>query len=96
MNKNQRRTLDFIKEFIEKHGYSPSYEEIGEGISAKSKSEVSRHILNLEKLGHITRIPNQSRSIELVRHAQAGLLTYQQLVHEAAVRGYKLTPITEE
>jgi hypothetical protein len=31
ITKRQRQVYDFISEFVQKNGYSPSFEEIGEG-----------------------------------------------------------------
>ena len=32
ITKRQRQMYDFIAQFVEGHGYSPSFEEIGEGM----------------------------------------------------------------
>lgn len=38
------KILEFIKVYIKKHGYSPSYEEIKKGVGLKSKSSVYNHV----------------------------------------------------
>ena len=38
------KILEFIKSYIKKNGYSPSYEEIADGVGLKSKSSVYSHI----------------------------------------------------
>ena len=57
---------DFISDFVQKQGYSPSFEEIGEGLGLSSLATVHKHISNLEKKGLLTRDYNRSRSIDLL------------------------------
>jgi len=53
--------------FETKHGYAPSFEEIGKGLKLTSLATVHKHITTLEKKGFIRRGYNQSRSIEIVQ-----------------------------
>ncbi len=57
---------DFISDFVQKHSYSPSFEEIGEGMGLSSLATVHKHVTNLEKKGLLTRDYNRSRSIDLL------------------------------
>jgi repressor LexA len=57
---------DFISDFVQKRGYSPSFEEIGNGLELSSLATVHKHITNLEKKGLLTRAYNRSRSIDLL------------------------------
>ena len=66
LTKRQRQMYDFIAEFVEKHGYSPSFEEIGEGLRLNSLATVHKHITNLEKKGLLRRDYNRSRSIDVL------------------------------
>lgn len=66
ITKRQRQVYDYISEFVQKHGYSPSFEEIGEGLGLSSLATVHKHISNLEKKGLLTRDYNRSRSIDLL------------------------------
>ena len=66
ITKRQRQVYDFISEFVQKNGYSPSFEEIGEGLELSSLATVHKHISNLEKKGLLTRDYNRSRSIDLL------------------------------
>lgn len=43
--------LEFVITYIQKHGYFPSYDEIGEGVGLKSKSSVNRHIHKMLDIG---------------------------------------------
>ena len=62
----QRQVYDFIAEFVQKNQYSPSFEEIGEGLGLSSLATVHKHITNLEKKGLLSRDYNRSRSIDLL------------------------------
>jgi repressor LexA len=66
ITRRQRQVYDFISDFVQKHGYSPSFEEIGEGLGLNSLATVHKHITNLEKKGLLTRDYNRSRSIDLL------------------------------
>ena len=66
ITRRQRQVYDYISEFVQKHGYSPSFEEIGKGLGLSSLATVHKHISNLEKKGLLTRDYNRSRSIDLV------------------------------
>jgi repressor LexA len=66
LTKRQRQIYDFIAHFVQEHGYSPSFEEIGQGMSLSSLATVHKHITNLEKKGLLKRDYNRSRSIDVL------------------------------
>jgi repressor LexA len=66
ITKRQRQVYDFIAEFVQRNQYSPSFEEIGEGLGLSSLATVHKHISNLEKKGLLNRDYNRSRSIDLL------------------------------
>jgi repressor LexA len=66
ITKRQRQVYDFISGFVQKNGYSPSFEEIGEGMGLNSLATVHKHVTNLEKKNLLTRDYNRSRSIDLL------------------------------
>jgi len=66
ITRRQRQLYDFISEFVQKNGYSPSYDEIRIGMELNSLATVHKHITNLEKKGLLTRDYNRSRSIDLL------------------------------
>jgi repressor LexA len=67
LTKRQKEVLDFLVSFETKHGYAPSFEEIGKGLKLTSLATVHKHISTLEKKGFIRRGYNQSRSIEILQ-----------------------------
>ena len=66
ITRRQRELYDFISRFVAAKGYSPSFEEIAEGLGLNSLATVHKHVSNLEKKGLLTRDYNRSRSIDLV------------------------------
>jgi repressor LexA len=67
ITRRQRQVYDFIADFVQKNGYSPSYDEIRRGLELNSLATVHKHITNLEKKGLLRRDYNRSRSIDLVQ-----------------------------
>src|SRR5215471_1184217 len=66
LTRRQKEVYDFLAQFVEKHGYSPSFEEIGEGLGLSSLATVHKHVSNLEKKSLLSRDYNRSRSIDLL------------------------------
>ncbi|HLW55728.1 MAG TPA: transcriptional repressor LexA [Candidatus Angelobacter sp.] len=66
ITKRQRDVYDFIYDFVQKNGYSPSFEEIGHGLGLSSLATVHKHVSNLEKKGLLRRDYNRSRSIDVL------------------------------
>lgn len=67
--KKQRALLDYIEQFIEEHGYSPSYREIMNGCQYNSIATVAVHINNLIARGHLRKRDHSARSLELTHLA---------------------------
>lgn len=68
--KKQHEILTFIANYIESYGYSPSYQEIADGLGLKSKATVALHIKNLIDRGHLSKRFNSTRSLEVVKHGR--------------------------
>ena len=64
--KKQRELLSFIEQFINEHGYSPSYREIMTGLNYTSVATVALHVNNLIKRGHLRKRDHSARSLEVV------------------------------
>jgi repressor LexA len=67
ITRRQRQVYDFIADFVQRNGYSPSYDEIRVGLELNSLATVHKHITNLEKKGLLRRDYNRSRSIDLLQ-----------------------------
>lgn len=66
ITKRQWQVYNFISRFVAEQGYSPSYEEIKQGLGLNSLATVHKHISNLEKKSLLKRDYNRSRSIDLI------------------------------
>ena len=67
LTRRQKELYDFLLKFVDEHGYSPSFEEIAEGMGLNSLATVHKHITNLEQKGLLKRDYNRSRSIDLLK-----------------------------
>lgn len=61
----QKEVLDYIADFIDRNGYSPSYEEIASGLNLTSLATIHKHISALETKHYLRRHYNHSRSVEV-------------------------------
>lgn len=64
--KKQKQILDFIRQFVDKYGFSPTLSEIAEAIGVTSLATVHEHVQTLEKKGVIKRFHGAVRGIEIV------------------------------
>lgn len=65
LTRRQRQVLDYVAGFIQKNGYSPSYDEIADGMGLASLATVHKHLTSLCNKGYLKRGVNQSRSLDL-------------------------------
>jgi repressor LexA len=65
LTRRQKEVLDFVSDFVNSNGYSPSYEEIAVGMKLASLATVHKHIAALETKHYLKRSYNQSRSLEV-------------------------------
>lgn len=64
----QRRTLEYLRQFIAEKGYGPTLKDISMFIGVKSPSTAHFHLSRLESKGFIKR--GEDGSIELVEHEE--------------------------
>lgn len=67
LTKRQKEVLDFVTQFIELHGYAPSYREIAAYFKYGSVATVAEHIESLVGKGMLQKGENEARSIQLVK-----------------------------
>ena len=65
LTRRQKEVLDLIHNFVEENGYSPSYDELAQGLHLASLATVHKHIAALTAKNYLKRGINQSRSLEL-------------------------------
>lgn len=61
----ERQLLDFIQDFIKKHGYSPTLSEMSKALNLNAVSTVHEHIDTMIKKGVLRRSPGNIRGIEV-------------------------------
>lgn len=66
LTKRQKQVYDFIREYLERHGYAPSLEETAKRFGLSSVATVHKHVQNLVEKGLLRKSWNRSRSIEVV------------------------------
>ncbi|MBM2293812.1 hypothetical protein JQX09_17935 [Sulfitobacter pseudonitzschiae] len=66
MTPRHANALKFIRDFIDGHGYSPSYREIADGLGFAGQGQIEAILRSLRDAGYLKYRPRQSRSIELV------------------------------
>lgn len=103
LTKRQKQILNFIEEYIRKHGYAPSLNEMSRHFELHSISTIHKHLVNLEEKGLIRRHWNRARAIELVPGRDkpeardvplAGLIAAGEPIE--AVRGNELVAVPED
>lgn len=72
LTKKQLAVLNYLEDFTEENGFSPSYREIMAGLGLTSVSAVAEHIDNLVAKGALRKVPGAARSLEILdyRHTE--------------------------
>ncbi|MEK9146894.1 MAG: transcriptional repressor LexA [Patescibacteria group bacterium] len=64
--RRQKQILEYLNDYIGKHGYAPTLVEIAKKLGVRSLATVHEHLQTLEKKGVIKRSSGISRGIELI------------------------------
>ncbi len=64
--KRQKQILDFISQYIQKFGASPTLQQIAEATGVSSLATIHEHLNNLEKKGVLRRYKGKVRGIEIL------------------------------
>ena len=67
LTRKQHELLLFIHQHLQKNGVSPSFDEMKDALTLKSKSGIHRLITGLEERGFIRRLPHRARAVEVMR-----------------------------
>ena len=72
LTKKQLAVVNFLEDFIEENGCSPTYREIQMGLGLSSVSAVAEHIENLVKKGVVEKKPGEARTLVVLdfRHEE--------------------------
>jgi repressor LexA len=64
--RRQKEVLDFIGQYIQKYGSSPTLQEIADAMDLRSLATIHQHLDALEKKGLIKRFTGSVRGLEIV------------------------------
>ena len=73
--RRQKQILDFIKQYIDKYGYSPTLGEIAEAIGVSSLATIHEHLQALVAKGVIKKFEGAVRGIEVMDQVISKQLT---------------------
>lgn len=65
LHPRQQQILCTIRDWVQRHGYSPSTREIGDAVGLRSGSSVSKHLKALEDRGILTRGDSATRQMDV-------------------------------
>ena len=71
LTKKQKELLDFLTAHAEKSDVPPSFDEMRDALGLASKSGIHRLVSGLEERGHIRRLANRARAIEILKPVNA-------------------------
>jgi len=74
LTKKQKNIFDFVKDYVEKNGYAPSYREIARNFNISSPATIYEHIKTLKEKGYIKNAVRHARSLELVKEFVANAI----------------------
>ncbi len=81
--KKQKQLLDYLSQYIQKHGYSPTHDEMCDALDVSSVATVHDHLLQLAKKRLIKIYHGAVRGVEVIPQkisaAVSGLITNLQL-----------------
>ena len=66
LTKRQKEILDFVREHLDREGYAPTLQEIGDRFGLSSPATVYKHVEQLVQKGYLRKAPHQGRGIQLV------------------------------
>ena len=70
--RRQKEVLEFVTQYIDRHGYEPSYQLIARHLGVRAKSGIVKHIEALEEMGFLRRRREGGGfMIEIIRQEKA-------------------------
>ena len=73
LTRKQHELLSFIDRHLKETGFSPSFDEMKDALSLRSKSGIHRLISALEERGFLSRRHHRARALEVLRLPEHGL-----------------------
>lgn len=90
LSKKQKQVYEWLRRFVERKGYAPSYQEIRAGLGLNSLNTVSYHLHQLSAKGYLrSSFSNQKRSLSLLSRP-SGLLLLGEVQAGFPVESYEV------
>ena len=93
--RRQRQIVEFISQFIQKHGYSPTLQEIAEAIGVSSLATVHEHLQALERKNIIKKYDGAIRGIEIIDRPTAETSSVELPILGFIAAGRPIEPLTD-
>lgn len=77
--KRQKQILDFIGQYIQKNGYSPTLKQIADALGVSSLATVHEHLATMTKKGVIKKFAGSVRGIEITDKSKNDLINSVEL-----------------
>jgi repressor LexA len=87
LTRKQRELLLFINQRLSATGISPSFDEMKNALSLKSKSGIHRLVSGLEERGFIRRLPHRARALEVVKLPEESAASERARFSPTVIRG---------
>ena len=71
LTRKQSELLTYLSDHMQQHNVPPSFDEMRDALGLASKSGVHRLVSGLEERGHIRRLANRARAIEILKPVTA-------------------------
>ena len=71
LTRKQSELLSYLTDHMQQHDVPPSFDEMRDALGLASKSGVHRLVSGLEERGHIRRLANRARAIEILKPVTA-------------------------
>lgn len=93
--RRQRQIVDFIRQFIQRNGYSPTLQEIADAIGVSSLATVHEHLQALAKKKVIKRFEGAVRGLEIIDEKMSQLNTLELPIMGFIAAGKPIEPHTD-
>ncbi len=93
--RRQRQIVDFIKQFIQRNGYSPTLQEIADALGVSSLATVHEHLQALVKKKVIRKFEGAVRGLEIIDEKMSQLNTVEIPIMGFIAAGKPIEPHTD-
>jgi repressor LexA len=74
LTKRQKQIFEYVKKYIGKNDYAPSFEDIRKHFRLASRSTVRHHIEALKEKGYLNKFASRARAIEIIKNKRSSVL----------------------